>query len=152
MYSDFTKQSTDTPLLTTLVRRLHLHIRQRVHDDLVAAGHGRLSLAHMYVFQTPGPDSARPTELARRTNMTKQAMNHLLAGLERDGYLRRGPSTDDGRGAVIRLTERGHEVGRIMHDSSLRLEREWAQLLDDATVEQLRGLLVDIDAAVGAPP
>jgi DNA-binding MarR family transcriptional regulator len=117
----------------------------------VAAGHDRLSPAHMYVFQTPGPDGVRPTELARRTNMTKQAMNHLLAGLERDGYLRREPSAGDRRAAVIRLTERGHEVERLMIASSARLEREFSQLLDPATVEQLRTLLAGIDAAVGAP-
>jgi DNA-binding MarR family transcriptional regulator len=94
----------DGPLLSTLVRRLHLWIRQQIHADLVAAGHGRLTPAHMYIFQLPGPDGVRPTELARRTNMTKQAMNHLLAGLERDGYLHREPAPDDGRGTVIRLT------------------------------------------------
>jgi DNA-binding MarR family transcriptional regulator len=118
----------------------------------VAAGHDRLSPAHMYVFQTPGPDGVRPTELARRTNMTKQAMNHLLSGLERDGYLRRDPSPDDRRAAVIRLTDRGREVERLMNASSTRLEREWAQLLDPATVERLRALLADIDTAVGAAP
>jgi len=118
----------------------------------VAAGHDRLSPAHMFIFQTPGPDGVRPTELARRTNMTKQAMNHLLAGLEQDGYLRREPSADDRRAAVIRLTDRGREVERLMNASSARLEREWAQLLDPATVEQLRALLADIDTAVGALP
>jgi hypothetical protein len=42
-------------------------------------------------------------------------------------------------------------VERLMIASSARLEREWSQLLDPATVEQLRTLLAGIDAAVGAP-
>jgi len=137
------------PLLTTLVRRWHLAIRRRIHDDLVAAGHDRLSPAHMYIFQSPGPDGAGPSELARRTNMTKQALNHLLAGLERDGYLRRVPATGDRRGTVIRVTPRGREVERLMNASSLRLEQEWARLLDEPTVEQLRALLVEIEAVTG---
>jgi DNA-binding MarR family transcriptional regulator len=142
----------DGPLLSTLVRRLHLHFRQRIHADLIAAGHGGLTPAHMYIFQLPGPDGVRPTELARRTNMTKQAMNHLLAGLERAGYLRREAAADDGRGAVIRVSDRGRDVQRIMQDSSRRLEVEWAADLADGTIEQLREILARVDTAVGAPP
>jgi DNA-binding MarR family transcriptional regulator len=138
----------DIPLLTTLIRRLHLVIRRRIHADLLAAGHDRLAPAHMYVFQNPGADGARPTELARRSNMTKQAMNHLLAGLERNGYLERIPSTVDRRGTIIRLTERGREVERLMQESSATLEIEWAAAVEDGAVEQLRALLIDIEAAV----
>jgi DNA-binding MarR family transcriptional regulator len=138
----------DTPLLATLIRRLHLLIRQRIHADVCAAGHERLSPAHMYVFQSPGADGARPSELARRTNITKQAMNHLLAGLERDGYLERVASAVDRRGTIIRLTDRGREVERIMLDSSADIEVEWAAVVDGDTVEQLRTLLIDIDTAV----
>jgi DNA-binding MarR family transcriptional regulator len=142
----------DGPLLSTLVRRLHLLFRQRIHADLVAAGHSRLTPAHMYIFQLPGPDGVRPTELARRTNMTKQAMNHLLAGLERDSYLRREAASDDGRGTVIRLTDLGRDVQRVMQDSSRRIEDEWATDLADGTIEQLRDILARLDTAVGAPP
>jgi DNA-binding MarR family transcriptional regulator len=157
MYNDFTNRSMDNrsmdkPLLATLIRRLHLLIRQRVHDDLRAAGHLALAPAHMYVFQSPGPDGARPTELAERTNMTKQAMNHLLAGLERDGYLDRIPSPSDGRGTVIRLTDRGRDVEHIMHEGAARLEREWAKLTSRGDIEQLRALLREVDAAVEDSP
>jgi DNA-binding MarR family transcriptional regulator len=138
----------DKPLVATLIRRLHLLIRHEVHADLRAAGHTRLAPAHMYVFQSPGPEGARPTELAEHTNMTKQAMNHLLAGLERDGYLTRIPSPTDGRGTVIRLTERGRDVERIMIASAARLERKWASTTSRDEIEQLRKLLRDIDAAV----
>ena len=46
----------ESPFLATLVRRLHLVIRDRVHADLEAAGHTELTIAHMYVFETPGPE------------------------------------------------------------------------------------------------
>ncbi|HEY7068510.1 MAG TPA: MarR family transcriptional regulator [Acidimicrobiales bacterium] len=139
----------DPPLLTTLVRRWHLAIRRRIHDDLVAAGHARLSPAHMYIFQSPGPEGAGPSELARRTNITKQALNHLLAGLERDGYLRRVPAAGDRRATVIRLTDRGREVERLMNAGSLRLEQEWSQRFDGATIEHLRALLVELESLTG---
>jgi DNA-binding MarR family transcriptional regulator len=144
--------STDTPpLLATLVRRLHLHIRQEVHAELRAAGHADLTAAHMYVFQSPGPDGVRPTELAARTNMTKQAMNHLLARLEHAGYLRRVPAPDDGRGTVLRVTDRGRDVERVMLESAGRIEREWADKLGRRRVDDLRQMIRDLDALESEP-
>jgi len=136
--------STESPLLATLVRHLHLVIRERVHADLVAAGHTDLTIAHMYVFQTPGSDGLRPIELAARTNSTKQAMNHQLNALERLGYLERVPSVTDRRAIVIRLTDKGHEVERIMRDRALELEREWAGAIGAARLADLRQLLADV--------
>jgi DNA-binding MarR family transcriptional regulator len=137
--------STEPVLLTTLVRRLHLVIRQRVHRDLVAAGHTDLAIAHMYVFQTPGADGLRPTELAARTNTTKQAMNHQLNTLQRLGYLERVPSVTDRRATVIRLTDKGHDVERIMQQRALALEREWANAIGAARMAELRQLLADVN-------
>jgi DNA-binding MarR family transcriptional regulator len=138
-----------TPLITTLVRRLHLDIRRGLHAELVAAGHGDLAPAHMYVFQTPGPDGARPSELAARTNMTKQAMNHLLATLEDSGYLTRQPAPEDRRATVVRLTSKGRSVEHLMLDGSASLERDWAAVIGAAGVEALREALRDLDARSG---
>ena len=71
-----------------------------------------------------GTDGVLPTELAARMNMTKQATNHLLSGLEARGYIQRVAAAGDGRGKVLRMTTRGSEVARIMQDSALRLEGE----------------------------
>ena len=136
---------TETLLFATLVRRLHLVIRDRVHADLVAAGHTELTIAHMSVFQAPGADGLRPTELAARTNTTKQAMNHQLNALERLGYLERVPSVTDRRAIVIRLTDKGHDVERILRDRALDLEREWAGAIGAARMAELRQLLADVN-------
>lgn len=144
--------SMDTPLLTTLVRSLHLDIRRQLLAELQAAGHPTLTAVHMYVFQSPGPDGARPTELAARTNMTKQAMNHILARLERDKYLDRVPAPLDGRGTVLRLTERGRDVERIMVEGSYRMERDWAKLLGRDRVEELRQAIRELDAVATDAP
>jgi DNA-binding MarR family transcriptional regulator len=140
------KSSVESPLVTTLVRRLHLRIRKEGLEELLAAGYTDLTAAHIYVFQSPGPDGMRPTDLAARSNMTKQAMNHLLAGLERGGYLTRVPATNDGRSKVLRMTSRGRDVQRIIQRCSARLEREWAAAVGKQRVEELRAVLRDINA------
>jgi len=135
---------TETLLVASLVRRLHLVIRERVEADLVAAGHTDLAPAHLDVFEPPGPDGLRPTELAARTNATKQATNHQLNALERLGYLERVPSVTDRRAIVIRLTDRGRDVARIMQHRAEELEREWSASIGGARMAELRRLLADV--------
>ena len=45
-------------------------LHERGFDDLDAA--------HLNVFQYPGPEGARPSELAARLRISKQALNYLL--------------------------------------------------------------------------
>jgi DNA-binding MarR family transcriptional regulator len=141
--------SAHKPLLATLTRQIHLTIRRRVHADIQAAGFGDLAPAHLYVFQLPGPDGVRPTELAARLNMTKQAMNHLLSGLEARGYIRRVAAAGDGRGKVLQMTARGRDVARVMRESALHLEDEWGKRLGGQKLERLRHELADLADIAG---
>jgi DNA-binding MarR family transcriptional regulator len=134
----------ETPLVT-FIRRIHLAVRQQLNDELQRAGYTDLTFAHIYVFQSPGPDGRRPTELAASTNMTKQAMNHLLAGLERGGYLKRTAAPSDGRATVLELTPKGRAVQKLLHDRSVRIEREWARDIGKKDIAELRRLLVEVD-------
>lgn len=133
------------PLIASLARRIHLNVRRQLHRDVVAAGFEDLSPIHLYAFQLPGPDGLRPTELAQRINMTKQATNHLLRELEDRGYIERTRSAHDGRAKTITLTPRGAGVMRVMQRSSRSLEREWARSLGKDTLEQLRTTLVGLN-------
>ncbi|RPI11246.1 MAG: MarR family transcriptional regulator [Actinobacteria bacterium] len=135
----------ETPLAITLIRRIHLSVRQELNDELQRAGYADLTLAHIYVFQSPGPDGRRPTELAASTNMTKQAMNHLLVGLERGGYLTRAAAPGDGRATVVSLTPKGRAVQKLLFDVSMRIEREWARRIGRKDITELRRLLVEVD-------
>jgi DNA-binding MarR family transcriptional regulator len=54
----------------------------------------------------PGPQGAKPSELAARLRASKQSINHLLGQLERMGYLERRDDPDDLRSRRIHLTPR----------------------------------------------
>ena len=134
------------PLLSTLLRRLHLRIRADIHQAILEAGFDDLTPAHVYVFQLPGPDGLRPSELARSTNTTKQAMNHLLGRLEANGYLTRRRDSSDGRSKVLHVTTKGRQVMKIMSEVSLDIERYWADALGSHAVETLRRGLQQADS------
>jgi DNA-binding MarR family transcriptional regulator len=140
----------DSLRLVTLIRRLHLAVRAEVTEELRARGYDDLTPAHIYVFQTPGPDGLRPTELARRALTSKQAMNHLLGGLEARGYLERVAAPGDGRARILRLTPDGRRLTKVIQEISARIERRWELELGLTTIAAIRDGLERLDS-LGPP-
>ena len=61
-------------LIGALLRVPAQAIHHRIINDLNAAGFKELRLPHIAVLQFPGPDGVRPSTLAERAGMSKQAM------------------------------------------------------------------------------
>ncbi len=116
-----------------MLERLH----ERGFDDLDAA--------HLNVFQYPGPQGARPTELATRLRITKQALNYLLGELERLDYLERRPDPDDLRSKRVVLTRRGAAAIHVIREAVGELETAWAQRLGPERFSELRNLLLELN-------
>src|SRR3954453_12960906 len=92
--SDFKKQrhpeqAFGPPLIGALLRVPWEAVQRRMLERLHEHGFDDLDAAHLNVFQYPGPQAARPSELAARLGITKQALNYLLGELERLEYLQR---------------------------------------------------------------
>jgi DNA-binding MarR family transcriptional regulator len=103
-------------------------IRDRQIAILAEKGFGDLNQPLMNVFLYPGPDRTRPSELAARINMTKQAMNYLLGQLEALGYVERRAETKNGRRLVF-LTSRGWQVRSTILAAVSEVEAEWTATL-----------------------
>ena len=133
------------PLIGALLRipweAVQRHMLARLHER----GFDDLDAAHLNVFQYPGPQGARPTELATRLRMSKQALNYLLRELERLGYLERHPDPDDLRSKRVALTRRGTSAVRVIREAVDELESAWAERLGSQRFAELRGLLVDLN-------
>ena len=118
-------------------RRMLEHLHERGFDDLDAA--------HLNVFQYPGPQGARPSELATRLRMSKQALGYLLGELERLGYLERRPDADDLRSKRVALTRRGESAIHVIREAVGEMETDWARQLGPNRFAQLRELLLDLN-------
>ena len=129
-----------------LLRMAFETVQRRMLEGLHAAGFDDLDTPHLTVLQYPGPEGMRPSDLAARLQMSKQALNYMLGELERMGYLERRPDPNDLRARRIALTRRGHEIIPVIREAVRATEREWAAALGDDRVEELRSLLVEIRA------
>ena len=146
--SRFTIEDPPPPLIGALLRMPWEVVQRRMLDRLHEHGFGDLDVPHLNVLRYPGPEGARPSELAARLGMTKQALNYLLGELERLGYLERRPDRDDARSRRIALTDRGWALVPVIRDAVADVEREWARALGAKRFAQLRTLLVELNRLV----
>jgi DNA-binding MarR family transcriptional regulator len=135
------------PLIGALLRMRLEIVRARMLEQLHDQGFDDLVPAHLQVLQWPGPDGARPSELAERLHMTKQALNYLLGQLEQLGYLKRREDPSDARSRRIVATERGRQAMRAMRAVVRGVERDWQRRLGKEGFAQLRALLVQLNDA-----
>ena len=133
--------ATKDMLIGALLRVPAQAIQRRLIAELNAAGFDELRLPHMAVLQFPGPDGARPSVLAERAGMSKQAMNQLLKSLEGLGYLVRSDAPDEGRARIVRFTKRGRAVYAKMVEILRDIEREWSAELGAKRFAELKELL-----------
>ena len=92
--------------------------------DLTSAGFTDLQPAHLAVFSFPPRDGVRPSDLARRIRMSRQATNHIIGQLEALGYLERRAERKGGRRRIY-LTPRTRPMVKVIH-ATLEIQAERA--------------------------
>jgi len=139
------QQPLGPPLIGALLRIPWEAVQRRMLQRLHERGFDDLDAAHLNVFQYPGPQGARPSELATRLRISKQALNYLLGELERLDYLERRQDPDDLRSKRVALTRRGTSAIRVIREAVGEVETTWAQQLGPKGFAQLRNLLLDLN-------
>src|SRR5215471_6623942 len=99
-------------LMGALTQIIAHAIAKRVHEGYKVAGFTDLTPAYDPVFKFLKPEGDRVVDLAKRAEMSKQAMGYLVTSLEAHGYVERVPHPTDGRAQLVRRTARGWEVNR----------------------------------------
>lgn len=92
------------PLLFDCARLLDEVAQAEVNRE---AGARVLTPALVRLLPHLSTDGIRPTALARRVEVSKQAVGQLLGDLESRGFVEMVPDPDDGRARLVRLTAAG---------------------------------------------
>ena len=134
------------PLIGALLRTPWEAVQRHMLDLLHERGFDDLDAAHLNVFQYPGPEGARPSELAARLRISKQALNYLLGELERLEYVER--QTGSQRSSL--QARRRHPARRVGDRRDPRGRRRDGDRLGAPTrpgsLDQLRGLLLELNS------
>ena len=143
-------ESFGPPLIGALLRMPLQVVQGRMLERLHEAGFTDLEPAHLSVCQYPGPQGMRPTELAARLRMSKQALNYLIGQLELRGYLERRQDPDDQRSKRIILTERGLAIVPVIRGAVAEIEQEWEAALGPKRFGELRDGLRELNRLIGS--
>lgn len=133
------------PFVAGLLRMAYQAARHRQLECQFEHGFADLTQSHLNVLVYPPPDGVRPTELAERCFMTKQAMNHLLRELEDCGYIERR-SEKGRRSVLIYLTARGWRFFETQWAAMKQLEDEWAAIIGKKRFAEFLGTLRRLSA------
>ena len=112
--------------LQILLRDARSAIEAAVRADLAQNGFGDVAPSHSALLRNIGEDGARPSDLAAHADVTRQAITKLVDELERLDLVRREPDPNDGRGVIIKYTDRGRAGVAIARKRMLALERGYA--------------------------
>ena len=116
-------------------------IEERLQELIRESGFAEARPAFNAVFVHLPADGCRLTELARRADMSKQAMAELVDELVTLGYLVRFPDPADRRAKLILRSEKGLEVSRTAWTAFAQIDREIAERLGEEDFQRMRALL-----------
>ena len=136
-------QPPQTVNTVTLLGRAYSLLGFRIVDGVVGAGFPQKP-AHSAVFAQIAPEGSRLTELARRANMSPQAMGELVDELEQLGYVFRRPDPTDRRAKLITLTKNGQACIAAGIATIDGIEQQLIDRLGDRGHKQLRSLLTKL--------
>jgi len=139
-----------TPLLGALLRVTHEVLTLGILKSLRERGI-EMTETEFSVMRYPGPDGVRPIDLARRCNMTKQAMNYVLAGFEAKGYIERKSPVGQ-RSTMIYLTPKGWKLLSATRYCATQIEAGWAAHIGTRRFDALRDSLREIAVWLGKLP
>ena len=91
---------------------------------------------------------ARPSTLAQRAGITKQAMSQLVRELEARGYVEQAPDSTDTRAKIVRLTKHGAALHAACAEVRLELHSVALAKLGKTRVSRLRRDLTELAAAL----
>jgi DNA-binding MarR family transcriptional regulator len=138
--------------LGTLLRDPWLELNARLNATVAERGFADARPALSVVFQHMRDEGSRITDIAERAQLTKQTVVYLVNELERLGYVERVADEADGRAKLVRPTAKGHAAVAEARRVAAEIEAEWAALLGEERMDELRGLLEALHDALWPPP
>lgn len=135
----------DDQPLGYLLYRVMAALRPQVNAELRPLGLGLPEFVCLRVLSTsPGRSSA---ELARDTNVSPQAMNMVLRGLQDSGVVARPASVSSGRALPAELTSKGRAVLKRAEAAVRAAEERILTNLAVAERQELKRLLAASESA-----
>ena len=133
--------STVSNNLAQLFMRAFYWTEEGLQNTLKERGWPEITRAQSQVFVSIGDGVTRPSEIAARLSVTRQAIHQTINELVSLGYVCLQPDPTDKRAKVVTYTERGAEVGSNTVSGLTAIEDQLASRIGAENVDALRAAL-----------
>lgn len=127
--------------INILLRNAHTAIDLAVRAELTQHGFSDITPSQFALLRNLGEDGSRPSELAAHAGVTRQAITKLVDELEELDLVHRVADPDDGRGVIVRYTDRGLAGLELARKRALELEGQYAARVGADRWAQVRATL-----------
>ena len=137
--SEASKTTDKTPLGTLLSILMSFEVLARYLE--VELRHHEATLIKFNIMSTLFKNGGEmtPSEIAESVFREKNSITAAIKILEREGVVRREPSTDDRRSVKVIITDKGWEVANRLSPVAQELSREALSCIDKEHLETLVG-------------
>ncbi len=116
--------------------------------EIVRHGFNGITPAFVSLMSLLDAAGIRPTTLAQRAGITKQAIGQLVRELEARGYVEQVPDRADTRAKIVRLTKRGVALHAACAEARLKLQSVVIAKLGKLKVSRLQRDLIELAAVL----
>ena len=138
------KEDSFAPVLAAASRALTATMMAKI----ASCGFNGMTPAFASLMPLLDATGARPTTLAQRAGITKQAISQLVRELEARGYVEQVPDSTDTRAKIVRLTKRGVALHAASAEVRLGLQSVALAKLGKSRVSRLQRDLIELAAAL----
>jgi DNA-binding MarR family transcriptional regulator len=123
--------------LAQLFMRAFYWAEEGLQNTLKERGWAQITKAQSQVFISIGEGVTRPSEIAARMSVTRQAIHQTINELVSFGYVSLEPDPSDRRAKIVTYTDKGQEIGQ---NTVLGLSEIEAQLIARIGVDNVQAL------------
>ncbi len=134
-------ETVDTNLAQLFMRAFYW-ADEGLQNSLKRKGWPSITRAQSLVFVNIGEGVTRPSEIASRVGVTRQAIHQTINELVEMGFLQLEADPRDRRAKVVVYTDSGAKIGRDAVDALQQVETALSSRIGEARVHALRDALV----------
>jgi len=141
----------DLPHIGRLARLPYIEMMRIQYQKMGELGLTELNQTHSVIFQTIG-EGARLTQMAKKANLSKQNIKHLINSMEKLGFVESTQDPTDGRAIIYRLTTKGVNWRDQAYDIIGSIENKWAESIGVEKMIELKKLLIILNESINSKP
>ncbi len=127
-----------------LIGHLKRHFDAWAMNEFAAHGYGDFKIGYMPLVMNIHPEGITNNELAKKANVTKQAMSKVVKELTEADYIRTEIHGRDKRSAIIYLTVKGKKLVLSAKERVLELEKEYEGVLGKRRFAEMKEMVTQL--------